>query len=89
MTSHRTADFRRLYDRLPADAQEQALATYDLFEREPRHPSLHFKRVSNRSDLYSVRIGIHYRALAWRERDTLYWFWIGTHAEYDQVLKKI
>jgi len=89
MISHRTAAFRRLYDRLPVDVQAQAIVAYDLFERDARHPSLHFKRVSEKSPLYSVRIGIHYRAMAWREHDTLFWFWIGTHAEYDQLLKRL
>jgi hypothetical protein len=34
-----------------------------------------------------VRIGIHYRALAVEEGNDVVWFWIGTHAEYDLLLR--
>ncbi len=29
---------------------------------------------------------MHYRALAVRISDGLLWFWIGTHAEYDDIV---
>jgi hypothetical protein len=39
--------------------------------------------------VYSVRIGIGYRALGLRKDEQIYWFWIGSHAEYDDLLKRI
>jgi len=39
--------------------------------------------------VYSVRIGIGYRALGLRDADHVYWFWIGSHAEYDELLKRL
>jgi len=36
---------------------------------------------------WSVRIGLHYRALAVEDDGDLAWFWIGSHAEYDQLLR--
>jgi hypothetical protein len=36
---------------------------------------------------WSVRIGLHYRALAVEDDGDLPWFWIGSHAEYDQLLR--
>jgi len=44
---------------------------------------LRFKKVG---ELWSVRIGKGYRALAIKEGDTYFWFWIGTHEDYDQML---
>jgi len=42
-------------------------------------PSLHFKRVGR---LWSVRIGLSYRALAVEDGTDFIWVWIGTHDEY-------
>jgi hypothetical protein len=56
-----------------------------LLKVSARHPSLHFKPVG----LYwSVRIGRRHRALAVRDGDELVWFWIGSHADYDQRLRR-
>jgi len=54
-----------------------------LLKQDPRHPSLHFKKIGR---LYSVRVGIHYRALSVEEGDDVVWFWIGHHSEYDQLI---
>jgi hypothetical protein len=32
-----------------------------------------------------VRIGLGYRALGIRTGDEVVWFWIGSHADYDQL----
>jgi hypothetical protein len=45
--------------------------------------------VSQVQPVYSVRIGIGYRALGLREADTVSWFWIGSHAEYDELLRRL
>jgi hypothetical protein len=49
----------------------------------PCHPSLHFKRIG---ELWSARVGEHYRALAIEVPLGLRWFWIGTHSEYDKFV---
>jgi hypothetical protein len=49
-------------------------------KQDPRHPSLHFKKVGR---FWSARVGAHYRALAVEASDGLVWFWIGNHADYD------
>jgi len=38
--------------------------------------------------IYSVRISKGYRAVGQLEADTVIWFWIGTHTEYEQLLSK-
>ena len=75
--------FWRLYEELPDEVQEQANRAYELLKTNHRHPSLHFKRVGH---LRTVRVGLHYRAVGAPAGDDLVWFWIGTHAEYDQLI---
>ncbi len=87
MRSKRTYQFREMLRALPDDVKRQAYTAYRLFKQNPHHPSLQFKRVSQRKPLYSVRIGISYRALGLREADDLVvWIWIGSHADYDRLL---
>ena len=35
----------------------------------------------------SVRVGLGYRALGVRHGDDILWFWIGSHAEYDRLVR--
>ena len=89
MKSGVTPNFRRLLRALPKDVRKQARESYHLFKRAPYHPSLQFKRVGQRTQRYSVRIGLHYRALGLQVADDLIvWDWIGSHAEYDNLLKR-
>jgi hypothetical protein len=89
MKSRRTKTFRELLRKLPNNVKRQAYSAYRLFKRDPHHSSLQFKQVSHKKSLYSVRIGISYRALGLRETDDLIvWFWIGSHAEYDKLLNR-
>jgi hypothetical protein len=72
---------------LPREVREQALAAYDLFRLNPRHPSLHFKHVFTNDPLVSVRIGRDYRAVGVeREAGAILWFWIGPHEAYETLL---
>jgi len=81
-----TGRFRRTFSGLPDDVKEQAREAYRLFREDPTHPGLRFKRVHPTAPVYSVRIGRGYRAVGTREGDTIYWFWIGSHADYDRVV---
>lgn len=87
MKSHVTAQFRRLLERLPTEVQQRAHRNYLLWKEDPAHPGVQFKRVHQRQPIYSVRIGIGWRAVGIREGDAMVWFWIGSHAEYDRLLK--
>ncbi len=91
MKSHTTQQFRALLAELSPSVQQRARDTYKLFKVNPSHPSLRFKPVHTKAkgSFYSVRIGIHYRALALREGDSLLWFWIGSHADYDTLLSQL
>jgi hypothetical protein len=79
----------REFRSLPGDVQRQARAAYRLFRDNPYHGSLQFKRVHSRRPIYSVRIGIGYRALGILEEGQVTWFWIGPHADYDQLVTRL
>ena len=83
MTYRATPRFWSSYRRLPLEVQRLADSCYALLNQDPRHPSLHLKKVGR---FWSVRVGLHHRALAVEDDAGLVWFWIGTHAEYDAIL---
>ena len=76
--------FWQHYASLPAEVQLVADKNYALLKQDPLHPSLHFKQVGR---YWTVRVGLSYRALAVETPEGLIWFWIGSHAEYDRLLK--
>jgi hypothetical protein len=47
---------------------------------------LQFKRVNGEQPIYSVRVTRDYRAVGVLTGDTVTWFWIGNHADYDRLL---
>lgn len=57
---------------------------YALLKQDPHHPALRFKKVGR---FWSVRVGLRYRALATEVDDGLLWFWIGSHGDYDALIK--
>jgi hypothetical protein len=79
-----TSRFWDLFNALPKDVQALARKNYDLLKSNPKHPSLHLKKVGT---LWSARVGRNHRALASEDEDGLVWVWIGTHKEYDRLLK--
>ncbi|MBI4488535.1 MAG: hypothetical protein HY694_05580 [Deltaproteobacteria bacterium] len=88
MTSHTTAQFRRLFAELPAEVQRQARRAYRVFRQNPNHPSLRFKPIHPRRSIYSVRVSPGYRAVGILESDEIIWYWIGSHADYDRLLSQ-
>ncbi len=62
---------------------------YKLFQEDPYHPSLHFKRIHSVRPIYSVRITKDYRAVCIQTHDEALWYWIGSHADYEKLIKKI
>jgi hypothetical protein len=81
--SRTTRSFRTAFAALPDEVQGQARRAYRLFLANPGHPSLRFKKVEQTENVYSVRIGLGYRALGVLEGSVIVWFWIGSHADYD------
>jgi hypothetical protein len=87
MKSFTSRRFRDAYEELPQDVKSRAKRPYRLFRRNPAHPGLNFKKVNERDNVYSARVGLGYRALAQMDGEDVLRFWIGTHAEYDKLLR--
>ena len=87
MLSVTTQRFRIAYAKLPKHIQEATRRAYKQWQKDKAHPSLHFKLISH--NVYSARISIQYRALAVKQADTYVWFWIGSHADYDQLIDSL
>ena len=84
--SQTTRRFWRLFSDLRLDAQQDAKRAYRLFQDNPAHPGLQFKKLEGQDNVYSARIGLEYRALAIMKKDRLVWYWIGSHPEYDRLV---
>ena len=85
MISHLDDDFIRCFQKLQNRVKRNARKNYKLWKQNPLHPSLEFKRVHPREPIYSIRVGIGWRALGVKEDDAIIWFWIGSHSEYDNI----
>lgn len=84
MRHHATDRFWQCYEALPADIRDLADRNFEKLKRDPEHPSLHFKKVGR---FWSARVGKSWRALAVNDGEDMIWFWIGSHADYDKLLK--
>lgn len=89
MRSRTTRQFRSNFSRLPENVKERSREAYRRFVENPNHPGLRFKRVHTAEPIYSVRVSQDYRALGIKKGDTIVWFWIGSHADYDALLRQM
>lgn len=76
--------FWDFYKRIPPDIQKLADSNFALLKDNPQHPSLYFKKVGR---FWSVRVGLHFRAVAVERGAELVWFWIGRHDEYESIIE--
>lgn len=86
MKSRTTAAFRRAFAALPEDVRGQARRAWAQFRFNPQHPGLRFKPVHATKPIYSVRVGLHFRALGVLANDEIVWFWIGSHDDYERLI---
>ena len=89
MKSCTTTQFREMFATLPKQVQEQTRKAYQQFKQDPSYPSLRFKKVNPKLPIYSARINRDYRAVGQLDKDTVIWFWVGSHAEYDMLLEQL
>jgi len=81
VTSHALKSFWKCHEKLPKHIQKLAKKNFALFKVNPWHPSLGF---AEKGEIYTVEVGRSYRALARERNRHYYWFWIGTHEEYNK-----
>jgi len=84
MKSLTLPSFWQSYRNLNESMRRKARKTYIMWSQNPFHPSLHFKCINHAEDLWSVRITRGYRALGIMDGDTVTWFWIGSHDDYER-----
>ena len=78
------ADFWFHYRQLRPEVRALADKNFALLKANPRHGSLQFKKI--RADVWSARVGLEHRALAFDLDGHFVWFWIGPHDEYDRLI---
>ena len=82
---HKTTDrFWKCFEKLPLYIQSLAEDDFKLLKNDPKHPSLHFKKVGK---FWSTRVSMGYRALAYKDGEDFIWVWIGNHDEYMRIIR--
>ena len=89
MISRTTERFWECYRELPEQTRKEARKAYAAFKKNPYHPGLHFKRIHSTRPIFSLRITKDYRAIGIQEDDRIIWVWIGSHGDYDKLVKQL
>ena len=84
MKSATLASFWDAYRALSEEVRASTRKAYRLWVENPFHPSLRFKCINHEEDVWSVRVSRAYRAVGVLDGDTVTWFWIGGHDEYER-----
>lgn len=72
------------YRKLDRNLKSRAKKAYRLWHEDPFHPSLRFKCINREENIWAARITLGYRALGIMDGDTVTWFWVGSHDEYER-----
>lgn len=84
--------FWQAYNALPSAVKKLARKAYWQWKTDPYNSSLNFERLHG--NLWSARIGAHYRALGRKSEDleageeVFVWHWIGSHEAYNRLIKR-
>jgi len=84
-----TSRFNKLKDNLPEEVSQHCLDKLRMWQDNPHHPSLKFKKVADNKPLWSLRVNLQIRLLGYRKNDTVIWDWIGSHDEYIRTIKRL
>jgi hypothetical protein len=89
MNSVTTEKFRNAYGNLPEHIQARARKAYTAWKKDSNHPALQFKQIHTIKPIYSIRITLSYRAIGIKENNTMIWFWIGSHSDYNNLIASL
>jgi len=84
MKSATLPSFWDKYRNLDRKMKSQARKAYRLWIEDSFHPSLRFKCINQEENIWAVRLTLGYRALGTLDGDTVTWFWVGNHGEYEK-----
>jgi Txe/YoeB family toxin of Txe-Axe toxin-antitoxin module len=71
LISRTRPSFWRAYETLDARVKLAARQAYKVFEADPQHPSLRFKKLQGYENVWSVRINDQHRAVGERDGDVI------------------
>ena len=74
-----TGRFAKEYERLPRCLQRRVSKAPELLLENPRHPSLHIKKVTSHQNRWEGRVTLHYRLIFTIEDDSDILLRLGTH----------
>lgn len=83
MTHFTQPSFWDDYRKLPTEIRRLADKNFALLKSDPKHPSLHLKRVGR---YWSARVGIRYRAVGIEAPDGIVWIRIVPHTHYERTI---
>ena len=89
MKSYTTIRFRKAFKTLPEQVQRMPRKAFEKWEHDPHHPSLRFKKIHSDRLIFSVRVSLDYRAIRVCEGDHMICFWIGSHADYKNLISHL
>ena len=75
----RTERFKRDFKRLPREIQTRTAKALELFLSDPRHPSLHVKRMEGAPSIWELQVSQNYRITFQFEPEGVLLRRIGTH----------
>jgi mRNA interferase RelE/StbE len=88
MPYRRTTRFKKSLKTLPPAIKQKVKKAFEQFKENPRHPSLHTKKVKGLENVWEGRIDIHYRFLFRYDGDTVIFLDIGPHDLIDDEASK-
>lgn len=88
MISYLDEDFIKCFKKLPERIQIRARQAYQQWKKNPFDPRLQFKKIHDHKPIYSVRVNIGWRALGYKKNNTVLWFWIGSHEDYNKIISQ-
>lgn len=89
MKSVTTEQFRWLYAKAPRERQLRIRRAYSLWSVVPKDPSLRFKKAHDALAIYSARVDLDWRAVCVLGDDTVVGFWVGSHQQYEELLRSL
>lgn len=79
-----TSRFKKAYKSLPTEVKSRVKETLRTFSANPKHPSLHTKKIKGTKDIREMRVSLDYRITFQMVRDYLVLRNVGHH---DPTLK--
>ena len=77
----------RHFDELPLAVRKLATDNYELWKKNPNHPSLRFKQIHPDRPIFSYRVGMRHRTVGVQSSDDrIVWFWMGSFEHFRELI---